>query len=653
MAESLAVLIIDDNEADVERMLDALREGGYAPWHRRVDGAADLQRALDDPRWQLVMSAWKLPAVDGMQVFALMRERGLDLPFIIIGSEEDEEATVQALRAGVNDFVDRARLRRLVSVVAHALAEAASRRQRRLVEAELQHRRRQGEQSERLLRLIIESVPDAVAVIDNRGEFLLWNQTAEPVVRTLLGDPGDAGGIRPGFFLTDRSTRFDGLAERLQQVARGDPLERLELLLRHQAHPEGCYFSISARPLRDASGSAHGAVAVFHDTTAQRSAQEHLMISDRLASLGMLAAGIAHEINNPLAAVMANIALAHGEIGRLPEGASQQALTTLLDDAHDAAERVRQIVRDLRVFSREEEPRAVPVDVNKVMDASIRMARHHFRDRAALITDYTPEAFVRGSDSRLGQVFLNLLVNAVQAIPEGDPEGNRIEVRTCLVESGDVAIEVSDSGSGMSEEVREQLFKPFFTTKAAGLGTGLGLAICQRIVQALGGSIEVDSELGRGSTFRVLLQRVEPPAMPDLQAPLAPRAGHSDPGDARRGHVLVIDDEPLIGSAVGAILGVAHDVVSATEAEQALALLDAGERFDVILCDLLMPGMGGAALHAELQRRYPEQADRMLFLTGGAVTESSRDFLAGLPGRVVEKPFEPAGLLSAVQEFVQ
>jgi signal transduction histidine kinase len=656
MAEPLAVLIVNDDESDSDCLLQALRDGGYLPLHRRVDASDALLRALDDPRWQLVLATWGSAGLSGLDAFRQVRARGLDLPFIVVADQAGEDAAAGALRAGVHDFVDRSQLGRLVPTVARALAEAASRRQRRLVEAELQHRRRQGEQSERLLRLIIESVPDAVAVVDNRGEFLLWNQSAEPIIRTLCGDPGDPGGIAPGFFLADRATRVTDLGERLQQVARGEPLEQLELYLRHQLYAGGRYLNVTARPLRDASGIAHGAVAVFHDTSAQRAAQEQLMISDRLASLGMLAAGVAHEINNPLAAVLANLSLAQGELGSGPGLPAEDTLSTLLADAHDAAERVRQIVRDLRVFSRADEPRPVAVDIAKVLDASIRMSRHQHRGRATLVTDYAAGACVVGNESRLGQVFLNLIVNAAQAIPEGQPEQNRIDVRTRVEPDREVAVEISDTGSGMTAETRQQLFTPFFTTKSAGVGTGLGLAICQRIVHALGGRIEVDSEPGQGSTFRVVLPAARPAAAEPAGTVSAAAGGAPAPvpaaSPARRARVLVIDDEPLIGAAVAAILGTEHDVESTTDAAEALARIDAGEQFDVILCDLLMPGMGGIAFEAELRRRDPELAGRLLFLTGGASSDETRDFIQAAGDRVVDKPFDAASLLAAVRRTV-
>jgi signal transduction histidine kinase len=649
MTQPLAVLIVEDNQDDVEQLLRVLRHGGYAVDVRVVAELDALRDALSDPRWDLVISDWSLPGFTGLDAFQRMRERGLDLPFIIVSDATSEEIVIEALRAGVHDVLSKDRLIRLLPAVARELSEARSRRQRRLTEAELHHRRRQTEDSERLLRLVIESVPDAVAVVDQRGEFLLWNQPAEPIVRTLWGDPGEPGasGGRPGFFAVDRHTPFEDLDALLQRVAAGESIDRVEVFLRHPAFPDGRFYSIGARPLRDASGVPLGAVAVFHDSSKERAAQEQVMISDRLASLGMLAAGVAHEINNPLAAVLANLSLAQTALAS--SGRDAQSLTALLDDAAHAAQRVRDIVRDLRVFARHDERESEAVDVNQVMDSSIRMAFHQIRERAQLSTDYAPDAMVAGNESRLGQVFLNLLVNAAQAIGDGDPAQNSIRVRTRTAAPGQVAVEVTDSGSGMTPEVRDQLFKPFFTTKAAGLGTGLGLAICQRIVHELDGRIEVDSAPGQGSTFRVLLPQASPALLAARDGGSSSARQPSSVSPDARAKVLVIDDEPLIGAAVVAMLGGRHDVVAIEHAEDALSLLDAGEEFDVIFCDLLMPGMGGRQLYQRMQHEHPRQAADLLFLTGGAVTEETRAFLQSMPDRVVDKPFDAASLQQAVE----
>jgi len=279
------------------------------------------------------------------------------------------------------------------------------------------------------------------------------------------------------------------------------------------------------------------------------------------------------------------------------------------------------------------------VDVRLVLDSAVRLSWNEIRHRAKLVKSYGAVPPVDASESRLGQVFLNLIVNAAQAIPEGKADENEIRLVTTVGTDGDVVIEVHDTGHGMSPEVIERLFTPFFTTKPVGFGTGLGLSICHRIVSSLGGEITVESKPGRGSMFRVSL----PAARRQVSLITPPPAAASVP-PPRRGRVLVIDDEPMMAKVLHRTLAADHDVVTVLAAKDALAMIAAGQRFTVILCDLMMPHVTGMDLYAELLRSAPEQAKRIIFLTGGAFTSRMRAFLDEVDNLCLEKPFDPAGL---------
>ncbi|NMO23147.1 GAF domain-containing protein [Pyxidicoccus fallax] len=247
--------------------------------------------------------------------------------------------------------------------------------------------------------------------------------------------------------------------------------------------------------------------SVSLDVTDRKAMQAQLVVSDRLAAVGTLAAGVAHEINNPLAFVLSNLSFLSGELQgvarELPPGRTAE-MEEVLREASDGAHRVRQIVRDLRTFSRGDDEVATSVNIQAVLESAITMARGELKMRAQIVREYREVPLVEGNEGRFGQVFLNLLINAAQAIPEGKPDQN--EVRLVLRQSGDrVIVEVHDTGSGMPPEVRARIFDPFFTTKPVGEGTGLGLSICHGIVTGFGGEITVESEEGRGSVFRVSL----------------------------------------------------------------------------------------------------------------------------------------------------
>jgi signal transduction histidine kinase len=249
-------------------------------------------------------------------------------------------------------------------------------------------------------------------------------------------------------------------------------------------------------------------VTVARDFTERKHMQAQLMLGDRMASMGMLAAGIAHELNNPLAYVLSNLEFLHRALGGLPRPLPPEELVEcrqVLDDARDGAERMRQIVRQLKVFSRVDDTHDEPVDVHRVLDSVTQMAASEIRPRARLVKEYGVLPPVRGNEGKLFQVFLNLVINAAHAIDEGRMEANEIRLITRMDGYGRVVVDVRDTGRGIAPEYLRRIFDPFFTTKAPGLGTGLGLSICDTIVRALGGSISVESLPDLGTTFRVVL----------------------------------------------------------------------------------------------------------------------------------------------------
>jgi CheY-like chemotaxis protein len=316
-----------------------------------------------------------------------------------------------------------------------------------------------------------------------------------------------------------------------------------------------------------------------------------------------------------------------------------------LDDAREAAERVRFIVRDLKMFSRSpSEELKGPVNVKAVMESSLRMAWNEVRHRARLVKNYGNVPDVDANEARLGQVFLNLIVNAAQAIPEGNAEDNEIRLTTRL-EGKRVVIEVADTGPGIPPEIVNRVFDAFFTTKEVGVGTGLGLAICHRIVTDIGGELTLRSEVGVGTVFCISL----PEAVIDAVT-VAPVA---TPEGGRRGRILIVDDEVMIIRILTKILSKEHDVVATVDARKALALCASGEKFDLILCDLMMPVMTGMDLHAGISLLSPEQAKAMIFVTGGAFTEKTRSFLSDIPKEHIEKPFDAANLRAIVQRYLR
>ena len=390
-------------------------------------------------------------------------------------------------------------------------------------------------------------------------------------------------------------------------------------------------------------------VAVAHDITQRRELYAKMALADRLLSVGTLAAGVAHEINNPLAYVMANLALLGKELPKLlagdrPPHVERAELESMLADAREGAARVSAIVRDLRALSRPEDDRRTAVDVASALSLSTRMANNEIRHRARLVEHCDPQLpQVAANASRLGQVFLNLLVNAAHAIEPGRADRNEIRIRA-RADVEHVIVEIEDTGAGIAPDVIDRIFDPFFTTKPAGVGTGLGLSISHQIIQSIGGSIAVTSTLGVGTTFRIAL----PIAAVAVEAPRAPARMRVEPTRTR---LLLIDDEAAVGRSMRLLLAPAFDVVAVTSARAGLDKLAAGEPFDVIVCDLMMPEMTGADLYAELASSWPQYARRIVFISGGAFTDDARQFVDSLTTPYLEKPFTEQALRDAIAEL--
>jgi signal transduction histidine kinase len=421
-----------------------------------------------------------------------------------------------------------------------------------------------------------------------------------------------------------------------------------------------------------------------------RELQARLAQTDRLTSLGTLAVGVAHEINNPLAYVLLNLGYVAEELPRLlaqrfvgdapasqgttnsmtrgdflgssmgpssvPSGSTARAKEVLvaLEHAREGAERIRDTVRSLQTFSRPENETRAPLQLATLLDATVPMVANEIRHRARLVKDYGPVPDVVANEARLGQVFLNLLLNAVQALPEDRSETNEIHLTLRSPSPDRVVVEVRDNGMGIPPQVRGRIFEPFFTTKPVGIGTGLGLTICHGIITSLAGTLTFESEVGKGTTFRVEL----PAAVRTLGATAVARAsGELRAGElpapveasTPRGRILVVDDEPIVCFSLERLLSTEGEVVALTSARQALASVQSGERYDVILCDLMMPEMDAPVLYDEIRAVSPAQAERMVFVTGGAFTVRAREFLESVPNPRLGKPFDVDALVELVR----
>jgi len=508
--------------------------------------------------------------------------------------------------------------------------------------------------SEARFREIIMASPVPLALNDDRQRITFLNPVFVQTFGYTLEDVPTLAEWWPKAYPDPAHRQWvkDAWQAELERSRRtGEAFAPLELEMRCK-DGSGKTVLVSAASLSPASLGEH--LIVLFDITERKRLQASLAQADRLSTMGMLAAGVAHEINNPLAYVVTNIDLVSRDLARIAANAASpvdpaalEDLTTCVQGALDGVRRIQRISQDLGAFSRADRPTLKRVDLNLAVASAVAMAASEVKYRARLVTELGRLPFVLASEGKLSQVFLNLLLNAAHAIEEGGVDRNRILLRT-WAEGGQVFAEVADTGHGIPPENLERVFEPFFTTKQIGAGSGLGLAISRNIVLELGGDIRVESRVGEGTRFTVCLPAATAAAAePPLAA--APPGPASAPA---RGRILIVEDEEQVRRALQRLVGRQHEVVAVASGLEGQALLEADRAFDVVLCDLMMPGMTGMDLHAWLATRDPALAARLVFMTGGAFTPRASGYLASVANLRIDKPFDSAALTGLLSELV-
>ncbi len=425
----------------------------------------------------------------------------------------------------------------------------------------------------------------------------------------------------------------------------------------------------SVYPLLAEGGLVIAVEGVLADVSVEHAARARLVQTDRLSTLGTLAAGVAHEINNPAAFILLGLDLLDrllaGPGVTMDDGTARSAHETLRE-VRDSIRRIVDIARDLRLFAAAPAPdsgRRAVVDVNRTVESALSLTRGQILERAQIERHLDDVPPVIMDDGQLGQVVVNLLVNAGQAIPRSYAADQRISVSTSS-DGRTVEIEVEDTGVGIPEENLERIWQPFFTTKGPDVGTGLGLSISREIVQRAGGTLLAESPVSMG-TLSPLPGRALPSPSPGphgarfiISLPAAGQSVAPPPpsplpaGAPPAARVLIVEDEPALARALADEIGHTHGVLVAYSAEEALARL-AEEPFDVILCDLRMQGMSGEAFYARVEKDHPDQAEGFVFMTGVGFGADVERFLATSGRFVLEKPFPASVALDAIARVLK
>ncbi len=366
--------------------------------------------------------------------------------------------------------------------------------------------------------------------------------------------------------------------------------------------------------------------------------ERRLFQADKIASIGMLTAGVAHEINNPLAFLMPNVETIHGWLEALPAGTpmpegleSRTEIMDLVGECGEGLTRIRDIVRQLSLFSRQDVPDPERVQVSSLVRTLVQFTSSEIKHHAELSFELDDSCFVLACPGHLHQVLLNLLVNAARAIPS-ETEG-RIHL-SVKQESGIVAIAVSDNGVGIAPGDIRKIFEPFYTTRRGAEGTGLGLSVSLELSKKMGGTIEVESVLGQGTTMTLRLPLSHERAARPRQA----TGRDEDSIEGRGSSILLLDDEEATLKTFQRVLAHDHQVFAFSNGDDALAWLRVHDLPSLLLCDIMMPEMSGPEFYEAARKLHPQIGGRTLFMTGGAVTKDAQDFLTQHASQVRFKP---------------
>jgi len=631
MGKPLRVLMVEDSEDDALLVLRELRAAGYDPTHERVDTAAALEASLDRHPWDVVIGDYSMPHFSGTAALAILRERGLDIPYICVSGTITEELAVAAMKAGANDYVTKGQLKRLLPAIERELREAQARATLRATEASF--------------ATLVEHAPVGIYRSSPEGRFL----SANAAVVRMLGYESAADVLG----LDMARDVYADAAERQRLVERDTYSDRqYDSVEATWKRRDGRLLTVqlSVRAVRNRAGQVEYYETFVRDVTDQRRLQQQVLQSQKMEAVGRLAGGIAHDFNNLLTVITSYSDLL------LEDLAPGDAKRDDLEQVRKAADGAAALTRQLLAFSRQQavEPRVV--SLNTVVEGLHKILRRVIGEDIELTTTLAPDlGAVRADVGQLEQVLMNLAVNARDAMPTG----GRLTVETANVEHDpDYArdreaaavrqfamLAVSDTGCGMDEATKARIFEPFFTTKEPGKGTGLGLATVYGIVKQAGGFIWVYSEPGQGTSFKIYLPEVDATAerTTAVAGARAPRGTET---------VLLVEDAAAVRAVTKQVLErQGYVVLEAPDGEAALRLAQQHRGpIHLLLTDVVMPRVSGRELAERLTQVRPDM--RVLYASGYTDDSVVRHGILELGTAYLQKPFSPESLARKVRDVL-
>jgi PAS domain S-box-containing protein len=631
MGIPLSVLIVEDSEDDARLLVRELKRGGYELTQEQVYTATAMQAALDRQVWDLVIGDFSMPNFSGLEALSLVRERGLDVPYICLSGTISEELAVAAMKAGANDWVTKGQLKRLLPAIERELREAKGRAALRAAEAGYE--------------TLVEQAPVGIYRSNPEGRFLSANtalvrmlgyESAADLLRLdmardVYADPAERQG------LVDRDTYSDRQYDDVEATWKRKDGGLLTVQL-------------NVRAVRNAARQVEYYETFVRDVTEQRRLQQQVLQSQKMEAVGRLAGGIAHDFNNLLTVITSYSDLLLEDLGK------DDPKRDDVEQVRKAAEGAASLTRQLLAFSRQQVLAPRVVSLNAVVDSLQKILRRVIGEDVELATALAPDlGAVKADVGQLEQVLMNLTVNARDAMPTG----GKLTIETANVEhdpayararegaavSRFVMLAVTDTGVGMDEATKARIFEPFFTTKEAGKGTGLGLATVYGIVNQSGGFIWVYSEPGNGTSFKIYLPRVDAPAEGVKAAGnvSVPRGTET---------VLLVEDAAAVRAVAKQVLQrQGYTVLEAPHGEAALHLAQKHRgRIHLLLTDVVMPVLSGRRLAEQLAPLRPDM--KVLYASGYTDDSVVRHGILESGTAYLQKPFTPDSLARKVREVL-
>jgi two-component system, cell cycle sensor histidine kinase and response regulator CckA len=641
----LNILIVEDSEDDLLLLLRELRRGGYTPDHIRVETAAEMQAALDRQHWDIVIADYTLPRFSAPEALELLQQKQPDIPFIIVSGTIGEETAVAAMRAGAHDYLLKDNLTRLVPAVERELRESQERQQRLWAEQALQ-------ESEERFRQLAENITESVFwMSDPQSKQMLyvspayeriWGASCESLYANSMEwieaiHPDDRQRIQTVFF---------------EQSLVGSYDEEYRVV-----RPDGSIRWIRDRgfPIQDHTGTPYRAVGFAEDITSRKSTEAILRRTERLESLGTLASGIAHDLNNVFTPILGIVRLLSLKFPNTDDQ-TNRLLQILNQSVHRGADLVKQILS----FSSGVEGKRKSLQISNLLLEIQSIIQQTFPENIELSIDLPADLWLIAADATLlHQVFMNLCVNARDAMPQGGKlsiTAENLVINESLVQmhleakvGAYLVVTVADTGMGISPKIMNNIFDPFFTTKEIGKGTGLGLSTVTGIVKSHHGFIDVFSEVGVGTKFKVYL-----PAIDIITAaPISSEANTTDPNPPLEQNklILVVDDEVAIKEITQVTLETyGYRVITASDGIEAIAVYaEQKHKISAILLDMMMPLLDSTTTIRALRKLNPQV--QIIAMSGLATNEAVNQTMSEGVKAFLAKPFTAVELLNLLSDL--